>query len=91
MIFLKNELLKWQGRARGPRTLGQPWAPQHGDPALVVGNPGHLPSGILISSFLVILQLGTHETVDFNNARAHMLLKSTISTISMLFLAQNRP
>ena len=34
MIFLKNELLIWQGGARGPRTLDQPWAPQHGDPAL---------------------------------------------------------
>ena len=35
MIFLKNELLKWHVGARGPRTLGQPWAPQHGDLALV--------------------------------------------------------
>ena len=34
MIFLENELLEWQGGAMGPRTLGQPWAPQHGDPAL---------------------------------------------------------
>ena len=36
MIFLKNELLKWQGGVRGPCILGQPWAPQHGDPALAV-------------------------------------------------------
>ena len=36
MIILKNKLLKWQHGARGPRTLGQPWAPQHGDPALCV-------------------------------------------------------
>ena len=35
LIFLKNELLKWQGGVRGPCTLDQPWAPQHGDPALV--------------------------------------------------------
>ena len=38
IIFLKNELLKWQGGVRGPRTLGQPWAPQHGDPALAIAN-----------------------------------------------------
>ena len=41
--------------------------------------------------FRSLCQLGTFETVDFNNARAHMLLKSTISTISMLFLARNWP
>ena len=35
MIFLKNKLLIWQGGARGPRILDQPWASQHGDPALI--------------------------------------------------------
>ena len=34
MIILKNELLKSQGKARGARAFGKPWAPQPGDPAL---------------------------------------------------------
>ena len=43
MIFLKNKLLIWQGGARGPRILDQPWAPQHGDPALPAIIACHMP------------------------------------------------
>ena len=34
ILFLKNELQKQKSGAWGPRTLGHPWALQHGNPAL---------------------------------------------------------
>ena len=52
MIFLINELLKWQGGAGGSRTSGQPWAPQHGDPGLTRGQLGQAKIVSPVSPFL---------------------------------------
>ena len=48
-IFLKNELLKWQGGVRGACTLGQPWAPQRGDPALSGGTWIKIDLAVIVS------------------------------------------